>query len=51
MQVGGFMRTENAFRRVVLRYSINGSVEALTEEVYRPRGARRSSCLTSKPHP
>lgn len=39
-QVGGFMRAEHAFRRVILRYSVNGQVESLTEEVYRPPGDR-----------
>ena len=33
MQVGGMMRSEEMFKRAVVRYSINGSIESITEEV------------------
>lgn len=50
VQVGGFMRDENAFRRVILRYSCNGQVESLTEEVYRPPGVMAPDSPSAGPH-
>jgi len=40
-QVGGLMRSEEMFKRAVVRYSINGSIESITEEVCRP-------CITAE---
>lgn len=35
-EVGGMMRSKQLFRRVILRYSINGQMESISEEVWRP---------------
>jgi hypothetical protein len=35
-QVGGMMRTQPIFKRVILRYSINGQIEGISEETWRP---------------
>ncbi len=35
-QVGGMMRSEALFRRVIVRYAITGHIEAISHETWRP---------------
>lgn len=36
IEMGGMMRSEKVFRRIILRYSASGEALSATEEVYRP---------------
>ncbi|DBA71299.1 TPA: hypothetical protein ACH3X2_011114 [Trebouxia sp. C0005] len=37
IEMGGMMRSEKVFRRLILRYAATGEVLSVTEEVYRPQ--------------